>query len=252
LGAGRDSGRADLGTPVVTVIIPAYNEGENIAPVLRGLLTAAKSQLEVLVVHDFDGDSTVPVVEELQKQLPRVRLLHNRRGRGVLNALRAGFQAATASYVVVMMADGSDDPSAVDRMLAVAEAGADVVAASRYVPGGRQLGGPLAKRMLSRAAGLSLYWLGALPIHDATNNFRLYSRRLLREVTIESSAGFEVSLELTIKAHLLGMRVAEVPTTWTDRTAGRSQFRMWSWIPHYLRWYARALAGRLGPRFAPP
>jgi hypothetical protein len=114
--------------------------------------------------------------------------------------------------------------------------------------GGRQLGGPPLKRTLSRTAGLSLHWFAGVQTHDSTSNFRLYSRRLLDAVTIESKAGFELGLELTVKAHLLGLRVDEVPTTWRDRTAGESRFRMWEWIPHYLHWYSLGIYGRVSGR----
>src|SRR5258708_38455765 len=110
--------------------------------------------------------------------------------------------------------------------------------------GGGQLGGPLLKRTMSRAAGLSLHWLGGLPVHDATSNFRLYSKRLLNQVTIESQGGFELGLELTVKAYRLGMPVAEVPTTWRDRTAGTSRFKLGELLPRYLHWYWRGMAGR--------
>jgi glycosyltransferase involved in cell wall biosynthesis len=229
--------------------MPVYNEGENIAPALRGLAAAVHVRpLEILVVHDFDEDTTVPVVRRLQPELPEVRLHRNRLGRGVLNALRSGLAAARADYVVVTMADLSDDPADIDRMYEAARGGADLVSASRYVRGGRQLGGPLLKRTLSRAAGLSLHWLGGVPTRDPTNNFKLYSRRLLDRVTIESEAGFELALELTVKAHLAGLRIAELPTTWRDRTAGESRFQMRKWIPHYLRWYRRGIAGRFARR----
>jgi len=227
--------------PVLTIVIPVYNEAENITPVLRGLAAQVKAApIETLIVYDFDGDSTVPVVQRLQPEFPALRLQRNDLGRGVLNAIRAGFQAARAPYVLVMMADGSDEPQAIDGMLQRAQAGADVVAGSRYVRGGGQRGGPRLKRSLSRLAGLSLHTLHRLPIHDATSNFRLYSRRLLDRVTIQSTAGFELALELTVKAHRLGMRVEEVPTVWHDRTAGQSRFQLWKWMPHYLRWYRLA------------
>ena len=196
---------------------------------------------EVLVVYDFDADTTVPVVQRLQAEMPALKLHRNTIGRGALNAIKSGLAAAQAPYVVVTMADGSDDPADIDRMLVAARGGADVVSGSRYMRGGRQLGGPLLKRTLSRAAGLSLRWLGGVPTHDPTNSFRLYSRRLLDAVPIESQGGFELGIELTVKAHLRGMRVAEVPTTWRDRTAGQSRFRLRQWIPHYLRWYLLAM-----------
>ena len=225
----------------LSIVVPVYNEAENITPVLRNLAGAVKATpYEVLIVYDFDADTTVPVVQRLLPEMPQLRLQRNELGRGVLNAIRKGFQVATAPFVLVMMADGSDEPEAIEPMLARARAGADVVAGSRYVKGGGQQGGPLLKRTLSRAAGLSLHLMGRLPIHDATSNFRMYSRRLLDAVTIESSAGFELALELTVKAQRLGMRVDEVPTVWHDRTAGESRFRLWHWLPHYLRWYGVA------------
>src|SRR5207245_11545986 len=125
----------------------------------------------------------------------------------------------------------SDDPGDIDAMYALAHGGADVVAGSRYMRGGHQIGGPLLKRTMSRMAGLSLHWLGGLPIHDATSNYRLYSKRLLQRVTIESNGGFELGLELTVKAYALGMRIAGVPTTSPDRTPGESRLRRWTWLP---------------------
>ena len=91
---------------------------------------------------------------------------------------------------------------------------------------GTAIGGPILKRTLSRVAGVSLYWLGGLPTHDATNAFRAYRLSVLREIPIESSGGFEYSLEITAKAHIAGHRVTEVPSTWRDRTAGQSRFRL--------------------------
>ena len=230
------------------MVIPVYNEGDNVEPTLRGVVGQTHMRpLEVLVVHDFDEDTTVPVVKRLQAELPEVRLHRNTLGRGALNAMKSGLRAARAPYVVVTMGDGSDDAKDIDAMFKLASDGADVVAGSRYMRGGHQLGGPLLKRTLSRSAGLSLHWLGGVPVHDATSNFRLYSKRLLNQVTIESTGGFELGIELTVKAHLLGMRLAEVPTTWRDRTAGESRFQLWEWLPRYLKWYWQGMKGRLGP-----
>jgi glycosyltransferase involved in cell wall biosynthesis len=232
-------------TPALSVVIPVYNEGENVVHTLRGVIASTRTRpLEVLVVHDFDEDTTVPVVKRLQAELPEVRLYKNTLGRGALNAMKSGLRAARAPYVLITMGDGSDDPADIDPMYVLARAGADVVAGSRYMRGGKQVGGPLLKRSMSRAAGLSLHWVGGLPVHDATSNFRLYSKRLLNQVTIESRGGFELGLELTVKAYRLGMRVAEVPTTWRDRTAGQSRFRLWQWLPRYLHWYWRGIGGR--------
>lgn len=234
--------------PIVSIVVPVYNEGPAVEPVLRSLASAVSTPHEILVVYDYDEDPTVPIVERLAVELPAIRGHRNELGRGVLNALRSGLAASKGRYVVVSMADGSDEPDLVDRLVLQADLGADVVAASRYMPGGRQIGGPRLKGLLSRLAGLSLHRFAGVATHDPTNNFKLYSRRFLESVTIESRAGFELALELTVKATIHGRLVAEIPATWRDRTTGASNFRLRQWLPHYLRWYLLALRrGRRPP-----
>jgi glycosyltransferase involved in cell wall biosynthesis len=230
--------------PELAIVLPVYNEGASVEPVLRSLAAGVSTPHELVVVYDFDGDTTVPVVARLAAEIPGLRGLRNDLGRGVLNAMKAGIAGTNAPYVLVSMADGSDEAAVVDRMVALARDGADVVAASRYMRGGRQVGGPPVKRLMSRTAGLTLHWFAGVPTHDPTNNFKLYTRSFLESVTIESTAGFELALELTVKATIAGRRVAEVPTTWRDRTAGQSNFKLRKWLPHYLHWYRVAFAGR--------
>ena len=232
-------------TPELSVVLPVYNEGEAVEPVLRALSAGVTTAHELVVVYDFDGDTTVPVIARLASEIPGLRGLRNDLGRGVLNAMKAGIAGTSAPHVLISMADGSDEPHVVDQMVTLARGGADVVSASRYMRGGHQVGGPLLKRLMSRAAGLSLHHLAGVRTHDPTNNFKLYSRPFLEAVTIESTAGFELALELTVKATLMGRPVAEVPTTWRDRTAGQSNFKLRKWLPHYLHWYRLAFVGRI-------
>ena len=245
----------DAPAPELAIVLPVYNEGEAVEPVLRALSVGVHTPHEMVVVYDFDEDTTVPVVERLRAELPGLRGLRNDLGRGVLNAMKAGIAGTTAPYVLISMADGSDEPHVVDPMVELARDGAEIVSASRYMQGGHQVGGPLLKRLMSRAAGLSLHHLAGVPTHDPTNNFKLYSRTFLASTPIESTAGFELALELTVKATLAGRRIDEVPTTWRDRTAGQSNFKLRKWLPHYLHWYRVAFHGRLrrilahSPRF---
>jgi len=230
--------------PVLSVVMPVFKEGEAVEPVLRSLTSGVTTPHEILVVYDFDEDPTVPVIERLGTELPAVRGLRNDLGRGVLNAMKAGIAASSGAYVLVSMADGSDEPQVVDPMVGLARDGADVVSASRYMRGGHQVGGPFFKRLMSRTAGLTLHWFAGVPTHDPTNNFKLYTRRFLDATTIESSAGFELALELTVKATLQKRRIAEIPTTWRDRTAGQSNFKLRKWLPYYLHWYRVAFLRR--------
>jgi glycosyltransferase involved in cell wall biosynthesis len=242
-----------VGVPLTSLVVPVYNEADNIQLFLRDVEAHVLEPHETLIVYDFPEDNTLPAVAAMVPLCPSVRLIHNTLGRGVLNALKAGFRAAKGDVIIVMMADRSDEPRDVQPMTALVRLGADVVAGSRYVQGGRQEGGPFLKRSLSRMAGMSLYYLAGLPIHDATNNFRAYSRRVIEQIPTEGESSFALAIELTVKAHWLGWRVAEVPTTWRDRTTGQSRFRLFAWLPHYLRWYLRALKRAwFGPRPSRP
>jgi glycosyltransferase involved in cell wall biosynthesis len=239
--------------PRYSVVVPVWNEAANVGAFCRAVRAAFPPAYELLVCYDTDDDSTLPALAALPaEQKPAdVRLVRNRLGPGVRWAIEAGFQAACAPVVLVTMVDLSDDYRIVEQMVARAEAGAAVVCASRYMPGGRQTGGPWLKRLLSRAAGVSLHRLAGLPTHDPTNSFKAYRTDFLRRTPIESKAGFSLALELTVKAHMAGERVEEIPAHWQDRTAGHSRFRLFAWLPGYLRWYLWALRKRPPARPSP-
>jgi dolichol-phosphate mannosyltransferase len=231
--------------PRVSVVIPACNEGDDIVPVLDRLFEAVRLPCEVLVVVDDHGDSTVPPTEEYARREPRIRCLVNTYGPGPANAIRFGIDAAAAPVTVVTMADGCDDATQIDNLGRLVERGVAVAAASRYMAGGQQVGGPVVKGMLSGLAGRSLRLLAHIGTRDATNSFKAYSTEFVREVGIDSRDGFEIGIELTAKAKRLGRPVAEIPTIWLDRQAGVSNFKIAQWIPHYLRWYRFAFGPQL-------
>jgi dolichol-phosphate mannosyltransferase len=229
----------------VSVVIPAYNEGDAIVPVLDRLFAGVELECEVLVVVDFEEDTTVPVLHTYAEREPRLITLVSTYGRGPAQAIRFGIDHARHQAVVVTMADGSDDPRQIDDLARLIERGVVVAAASRYSPGGQQVGGPMLKGLLSRRAGTSLGRLGRVGTMDATNSFKAYSTDFIREVGIDSRSGFEIGLELTAKARRLRRPVAELPTIWLDRTLGSSSFDLKAWIPKYLRWYRFAFGPQL-------
>ncbi len=167
----------------------------------------------------------------------RLTLRRNAYGRGVTGAIKTGLEAVESGPVLVTMADLSDEMTQVDRMYELYLQGFDLVCGSRYMKGGRLIGGPFLKQLMSRVSGLTLHYLRGVPTHDATNSFKLYDAAMVRDLKVESVAGFELGLELTVKAFLNGYRIAEVPSVWRDRTAGSSRFRVLHWLPHYLKWY---------------
>jgi glycosyltransferase involved in cell wall biosynthesis len=237
-----------VSSPRVSIVVTAYNEGESITPYLDRILESVDLPCEVLVVYDSPDDTTAPWVEKYQKNDERVIPLLNTYGRGPARAIRFGFDRATADVVVVTMADGCDDPAQIDDLTRLVERGVTIAAASRYMRGGQQIGGPFLKSTLSRLAGQSLHLLTRVGTRDATNSFKAYSRSFVQEVGIESDAGFEVGLELVAKARRRGLPVAELPTIWLERNSGQSNFKLAKWIPHYLKWYFYCF----GPRIDQP
>ena len=229
----------------MSVVIPAYNEGDDIVPVLDRMLESITLSSELLVVVDTTDDTTVPVVTAYGENHPDVRIVVNDYGRGPAHAIRYGIHQAKAAVVVVTMADGCYDPRQIDELTRLVERGVVVAAASRYMPGGQQVGGPGLKGMMSRTAGRTLYWFARVGTRDATNSFKAYSRAFVEQVGIDSRDGFEIGLELTAKARRLRLPVAEIPTIWLDRPAGVSNFKVARWLPKYLRWYRFAYGPRL-------
>lgn len=231
--------------PRVSVVVPAREEGSGIIPVLDRIFEAVKLPCEVLVVVDAEEDATVPVLTRYAEKDPRVRAVINSYGRGPANAIRYGIDESSAPVVVVTMADGCDDARQIDELARLVERGVAVAAASRYMPGGQQVGGPYLKGFLSRSAGRSLKLLAHVGTQDATNSFKAYSRSFVQQAGIDSRDGFEIGIELTAKARRMRLPVAEVPTIWLDRQAGVSNFRIAQWLPKYLRWYFFAFGPRL-------
>jgi dolichol-phosphate mannosyltransferase len=227
--------------PRVSVVIPAYNEGQAVVPFLDRVFEAITLPAEVLVVYDSPGDTTVPFLRAYADREARLRPLHNTFGQGPAHALRYGIDHAAAEVVVVTMADGSDDPMQIDQLTRLVERGVIVACASRYMRGGQQVGGPWLKSRVSRLAGVSLNFLGRVGTHDATNSFKAYSRQFVQRVGIDSDAGFELGIEMIAKARRLGLPVAEIPTIWLERSNGTSHFQARAWIPRYLHWYLYAL-----------
>jgi glycosyltransferase involved in cell wall biosynthesis len=232
----------------VSVVVPVYQEGEAVLAPLRRILSELRLPAEVLVVHDTPEDSTVAYIQQVAAGDPRVRAVLNTYGRGPAHAVRFGIDTAAAPVAVVTMADGCDDPRQIDELARLVERGVVVAAASRYMPGGQQVGGPRLKRLLSRLAGRSLHLLARVGTRDATNSFKAYDTSFVRQVGIESRTGFEIGLELTAKATRLRRPVAEIPTIWLDRQLGTSHFDLGRFLPGYLRWYLFCYGRRLTPQ----
>lgn len=228
----------------INIVMPVYNEKDNIGNTINEINYKIKSAHNIIIIYDFEEDNTLPPIRDLMVKQENIFLLKNKYGRGVLNAIKTGFESINEGAVLVMMADLSDDVSVVDEMFAKLNHGNDIVCGSRYMKGGKQIGGPVFKKLMSRLAGISLHFLAGLPTRDATNSFKMYSADVLQNIEIESSGGFELGMEIVIKSHKRGYKITEVPSIWRDREAGESNFKLWAWLPKYLKWYFYAIIKR--------
>lgn len=224
---------------MINIVIPVYNEGGNIQKLFEEIKEKMDTPAEILVVYDFDEDNTLPVIAAIKDKYPfPVRVERNLYGRGALNAIKSGMQLSTKEAVLVMMADLSDSLEVVDAMYdKITREGYDLVCGSRYMKGGKQYGGPFLKGLFSRVAGVSLHWLTRIPTHDVSNSFKMYRKTMLDAIHIESNGGFEIGMEIVVKAYIAGYKITEIPSMWYDRAEGQSNFKLWTWLPHYLHWY---------------
>ena len=231
-----------VATPVeLTVVVPIYNEPDNITQTIETLAQNIPVPYEILAVYDFDADTTLPVLRRLQREHPRLRLVKNEVARGPSGALRAGFAEAGAPLVLVTMADLCDDLTQVPLLMQLSKAGADIVAPSRYCPGGQQQLKESLKVKAPRTAGWLIHAIAGLPTRDPTNSFKLYSAAMLRDMRLRSTVSFSVTLEIVAKAHCLGYHIVEVPTVWRDRQHGKTNFKLWRSLVAYFPWLCVAL-----------
>ena len=223
------------------IVIPVYNEGPNIRSVLESFRRELRVPYRVLICYDFDGDTTLAALEPLSREEYHFELVRNN-GRGVLDAIRAGLRKTTAPVVLTFPADDDYNAPRINAMMEKAQSGCDIVCGSRFIPGGCMEDCPWLKAFLVRTAAFCMYYMARVPSHDATNGLRLFSRRAIDQIPIESQVGFAFSIELLVKCHRLGWRIGEVPFLWHERKAGKSRFRTLRWMPAYLHWAFYALA----------
>jgi glycosyltransferase involved in cell wall biosynthesis len=230
---------------LLTIVIPAYNEGAYILKTLQRIQKSVTTPFECTVVVDHSDDTTIAFVKDFSQVDSRFSFQINEIQPGPAGAIRQGIKSAKGEVVAIVSGDGSDDVSQIDSLTSLVERGVSIAVASRYMKGGQLVGAPFLKSNLSRIAGLTLYHFARIGTRDATNNFKVYSREFLNSLEIQSMHGFEIGLELTTKARIQKRRIAEIPTIWIERTENESNFPLLKSIPKYLRWFALAMFGTL-------
>ncbi len=245
----------------IWVVIPTYNEAENVEPIVRAtareLESLAPGDYRILVVDDSSPDGTGALAERIGEQLPEVEVLLRTDKQGLGQAYLAGFNRALqagAEFVFEMDADFSHDPRYLERLLDAARE-ADLVLGSRYVPGGGVENWGLVRRLISRGGGLYARLILRVDVRDLTGGFKCIRREVLEAIDLDSvrAEGYVFQIEVTYRALLAGFRVREVPIVFADRTAGTSKMSARIaieaiWLVPRLRRSAAAAIARAGSR----
>jgi dolichol-phosphate mannosyltransferase len=213
--------------PRTLLIVPTYNEVENVARVASEFL-APVPQSELLFVDDASPDGTGALIDQLRAEEPRVHVLHRNGKLGLGTAYLEGFRWALArdfQLVIEMDADFSHDPRYLPELVAAAAAGADVVVGSRYVAGGGTRNWGVGRRLISRAGGRYARTVLGVDVHDMTAGFVCYRREALERIDLDAihSNGYSFQIEMKYRAHRAGLQIVEIPIVFEDRRVGQSK-----------------------------
>tara|TARA_A100001015_G_scaffold273060_1_gene328158 strand:+ start:799 stop:1515 length:717 start_codon:yes stop_codon:yes gene_type:complete len=228
------------------IIIPVFNEDQTILKSIETIFENLDLSFMITICYDFDEDTTLKAINNSSfKDSDKIRFVKNIKS-GPHSAVMTGIYNSKANHVLVMPADDEHNAIIIKNMYKLAiEESYDIVCPSRFMVGGSMVGAPLVKKLLVITANYTLRKFARLPVDDATNGFRLFSRNVIDNINITSKHGFAYSIEYLVKSHRKGFKITQIPSNWRERKSGKSRFKVYSWFFYYLRWYVYALITRL-------
>lgn len=211
---------------MLSLVIPFYNEAGNIPELLERVDKVLKDNrfsAEVICVDDGSTDGTSELLDEMEGKYPDVRVIHHEKNQGLGCALRTGFREVKGDLMITFDGDLSQEPELIPDLVKASET-ADIIIASRYVPGGGMIGVPKYRIMISEVANGLVSWIFGIPAKDKTSGYRAIKTDYLKKMDLESKH-FEIQIEEIAEAKRLGCRFAEVPLMLKTRKTGRSKFK---------------------------
>jgi glycosyltransferase involved in cell wall biosynthesis len=220
----------------VSIVIPAHNEEENIEKIVLKCVTVMgkhEHDYEIILVDDNSTDKTSEIADKLSRKFKRVNTIHRRPPKGFGLAVREGFKHSNGSVIIPLMADLSDDPEDIEKMLKKINEGCDIVLGSRFISGSRTEGYPQFKLIFGNRFFNNVFRVLYLSkFKDITNAFKAYRKEVLDSITIEST-GFEITAEIALKGMIKGFRVDRVPVSWHGREKGSPKMNFLKVGPGY-------------------
>ena len=217
------------------IIIPVYNEDENIIKLLKLLDSTVICNFRILICYDNETDKTLKHLKNLNIIKNEIKLIKNPK-QGPNSAIIEGIKSSNSKIILVYMADDFENIKLINEMVDLIEKGNDLVIPSRFITGGKMLGAVKSKEMVTRIGSNLIYYLAGIPYKDCTNAFKMFSASITNVIKFESTMGFTFALELVAKSYFLKLKIIEVPSTWIEVKNRKSNFKMIKWIPYYIYW----------------
>ena len=217
------------------IIIPVYNEDENIIKLLKLLDSTVICNFRILICYDNETDKTLKHLKNLNIIKNEIKLIKNPK-QGPNSAIIEGIKSSNSKIILVYMADDFENIKLINEMVDLIEKGNDLVIPSRFISGGKMLGAVKSKEMVTRIGSNLIYYLAGIPYKDCTNAFKMFSASITDVIKFESTMGFTFALELVVKSYFLKLKIIEVPSTWIEVKNRKSNFKMIKWIPYYIYW----------------
>ena len=217
------------------IIMPVYNEDENIIKLLKLLDSTIICNFRILICYDNETDKTLKHLKNLNIIKNEIKLIKNPK-QGPNSAIIEGIKSSNSKIILVYMADDFENIKLINVMVDLIEKGNDLVIPSRFITGGKMLGAVKSKEMVTRIGSNLIYYLAGIPYKDCTNAFKMFSASITNIIKFESTMGFTFALELVVKSYFLKLKIIEVPSTWIEVKNRKSNFKMIKWIPYYIYW----------------
>ena len=217
------------------IIIPVYNEDENIVKLLKLLESNVACDFRILICYDSESDTTLKYLKDSNIIKNEILLIKNPK-QGPNSAIIEGIKSSKSKIILVYMADDFENIKLINRMVDLIEEGNDLVIPSRFIIGGKMLGAVKIKEIVTKVGSHLVYYIARIPVKDSTNAFKMFSASTANKIKFNSTMGFTFALELVAKAHFLKLNIIEVPSTWIEIKNRKSNFKMLKWLPYYIYW----------------
>ena len=217
------------------IIIPVYNEDENIIQLLESLEKEIKYNFRILICYDSEEDKTLKYFKEKNIIKKEIVLIKNPK-QGPNSAIIQGINSSNSEIILVYMADDFENVKLINKMVKLIEDGHELIIPSRFIQGGKMLRAKKIKKAVTIIGSYLIYYLARIPFKDCTNAFKMFSVNLKNKITLDSTTGFTFALELTAKSYFLKSKIIEIPSTWIEVENRKSNFKVLKWIPYYIYW----------------